>query len=119
MTDFTKVRSNFGKQAIKFLEYTDKTKNYVEKLMMIEEYAMGERMGVGIASAQIKHILMHKYPKEWLTIFKELNPSEVEKYNSLLKDMDEDKDFEGFEEIASDYDGESQNSWKQVQNSDQ
>lgn len=112
MTDFTEIKTKFVREK---LAKTDKM-GYIENLMFIERWLSGESHGMG--PAYKAHSFKSKYKKEYVAIFKELDPKGYEKY--LKREQEEreennriNKDFVEEERREAE---ESERTWAEMKN---
>ncbi len=85
-------KSNFVKDKIKKTKWKDR--DYIEKLLDLEEHALGKRPR-GFADAMYIHGIRGDYENEYLIILKELNPIEYGKYlKAKQKEEREEKEAE-------------------------
>ncbi len=72
-------KSKFIKNKIKNLKWNKKNSEYIENLIELEHYILDEPSSM--SSSMRYGLLKGKFKKEYLEIYKELKPKELEKIN--------------------------------------
>ena len=105
-------KSEFVKKKIKETSWKDR--KYIEDLIRIERYALGEYGGwtTGYMIVQLKE----KYPKEWKIIHQELNPKGYKKTLKEEKEerLKEKREEEKFEKEEAEEEKRDLKEWKKL-----
>lgn len=112
MAEYRKVKSKFIKEKIKSTKWKDR--DYIDDLIAIECYVKGEMFGLG--TGHKAKSLEGEYPKEWVAIWKELEPKKYEKNRKIdererRREEKEEREMEEEEMIEEELDRED---WKRV-----
>jgi len=76
---YNNIKSEFIKKELKRTKWKDS--EYIDELMKIERFALGEVFGM--VTPHLRSYLIRKYPKQWKIIYLELNPKQ---YKRILED---------------------------------
>ena len=109
---YAKIKSNFVKSELKKTKWAKR--HYIDDLLRIERYLSGK--GFGWMTGYIINNLKDKYPKQWKTIFLELDPKQYEKnLENKKKEAEQTKKDDEKRRIKAnlEYD-KSLDSWKKM-----
>lgn len=114
MTDFNNIKTQYVRNKLKELEYNEENRNYINSLMVLERYHLGEPFnGMGL---MLVNKLENEYNMEYREILKEVNPEGLKEYLEELRQSKKKREEirEQSEKFHKEKEELSRKSWEEV-----